>query len=218
MIPDYSDFWAFFYEFAAPRLAHRKESFELAFRYLSSLNRPACIVETGCVRQRDSFAGEGQSTVLFDQFSRYTPGSIVLSVDLQEQSTSVCRSIVSDRVQVFTMDSVKFLRHHCKGHMQVFDKIDLLYLDSFDVHFENPHDSAMHHLKELLAVHPLIGPQTFILIDDSPGSAGFFIQDGNIILCSPYAIGGKAKYVAKYMQDIGNQPVFAGYQVAWMGI
>jgi hypothetical protein len=215
---NYAAFWEYFNGFAAPLLQHRAGSLRMAFEHLEKLGRPACIVETGCVRNQGTFTGEGQSTVLFDKFSECVPDTLVHSVDISPESTSKCKSIVSNRIQVHTSDSVTFLRHQCVKVIQPYSHIDLLYLDSFDLDIEDPHDSAIHHIKELLAAAPLINTNTFILVDDSPTSANFFMQAGQLTLVSPQRISGKGKYIASYMQDIGSTPIYQGYQAAWMGM
>lgn len=215
---NYAAFWEYFNGFAAPLLQHRACSFRMAFEHLEKLGRPACIVETGCVRNHGTFTGEGQSTVLFDKFSECVPGTIVHSVDISPESTGLCKSIVSSRIQVHTSDSVTFLRHQCADLIKPHTHIDLLYLDSFDVDVEKPHDSAMHHMKELLAVGHLVNANTMMLVDDSPTSATFYIDAGQIKLTSPQRIGGKGKYIAQYMEDIGSKPIYQGYQAAWMGM
>jgi hypothetical protein len=214
---NYAAFWEYFNGFAAPLLQHRTGSFRLAFEHLEKLGRPPCIVETGCVRNQGTFTGEGQSTVLFDKFSECVAGTMVHSVDISPESTGMCKSIVSNRINVHTSDSVTFLRHQCAGLIRPFAHIDLLYLDSYDVDVENPHDSAMHHIKELLAVAPLVNANTFILVDDSPTTASFFI-DGQLKLVTPQRIGGKGKYIASYMENIGSKPLYQGYQAAWLGM
>ena len=215
---NYAAFWEYFNGFAAPLLQHRAGSFRMAFEHLEKLGRPACIIETGCVRNRGTFTVEGQSTVLFDKFSECVPGTLVHSVDISPESTSMCKSIVSNRIQVHTSDSVTFLRHQCAGLIKPYTHIDLLYLDSFDVDMEKPHESAMHHMKELLAVGPLVNANTFILVDDSPTSANFYIDAGQLKLASPQRIGGKGKYISTYMEEIGVKPIYQGYQAAWMGM
>lgn len=214
---NYAAFWEYFNGFAAPLLQHRAGSFRIAFEHLEKLGRPACIVETGCVRNQGTFTGEGQSTVLFDKWSECVTGTMVHSVDISPESTGVCKTIVSSRIQVHTADSVHFLRHQCGQLVRPFASIDLLYLDSYDVDVENPHDSAMHHMKELLAAAPLVTANTFILVDDSPTTASFFI-DGQLKLVTPQRIGGKGKYIASYMENIGAKPLFQGYQAAWLGM
>ena len=125
---NYSDFWSWFDSVSAPLLQHREASFRMAFEYLIQFKRPVCIVETGCIRNLGTFAGEGQSTVLFDKFSECVPGTIAHSVDINPAATELCRSAVSNRIQVHTSDSVKFLRHKCARLIQPFSSIDLLYL------------------------------------------------------------------------------------------
>lgn len=215
---NYEEFWSYFNSFAQPQLAHRAETFKLAFQHLSNLQRPVCIVETGCVRNKGTFAGEGQSTILFDKFSECIPGSLVHSVDISSESTDMCKSLVSSRVQVHTMDSVNFLKHQCPKLINPYKCIDLLYLDSYDVNLNDPHDSAMHHMKELLAAMPLISQNTLILLDDSPSYASFFFEQGQIKLASNLQIGGKGKYIASYMENIGAKPIAQSYQVAWLGL
>lgn len=214
---NYAAFWEYFNGFAAPLLQHRAGSFRMAFEYLEKLGRPPCIVETGCVRNQGTFTGEGQSTVLFDKLSECVAGTMVHSVDISPESTGMCKSIVSSRINVHTSDSVTFLRHQCADLIRPFQHIDLLYLDSYDVDVENPHDSAMHHIKELLAAAPLVNANTFILVDDSPTTASFFI-DGQLKLVTPQRIGGKGKYIASYMENIGCKPLYQGYQAAWLGM
>lgn len=214
---NHNEFWQYFESFAYPQLSHRGDTFKLAFQHLSNLQRPVCIVETGCVRNKGTFGGEGQSTVLFDKFSECVPGSLVHSVDISEESTNMCKSIVSSRVQVHTMDSVQFLKNKCRNLIAPYQQIDLLYLDSYDVNFDEPHDSAMHHMKELLAASPLISSNTLILLDDSPSYATFFFDKGQMKLASTQKIGGKGKYIANYMENIGLSPIAQSYQVAWLG-
>ena len=215
---NHPDFQTYFSEFAYPKLAHRADSFKFAFDHLAKLAKPACIIETGCVRNADTWSGEGQSTMLFDKYSEYHPGAIVHSVDISPQSTDLCKALVSERVQVHTMDSVHFLRHVLPTLVAPGQTIDLLYLDSYDVDFDDPHPSAMHHMKELLAAAPFISPSTLILVDDSPTSGSYFMEGNYIKFASTPRISGKGKYLASYMESAGNAPVVQSYQAAWFGI
>src|SRR5271166_5403615 len=54
-------FWSWFDEVAAPKLAHRTESFRKIFTYLDRIDRRVGIVETGCVRQPDNWAGDDKA-------------------------------------------------------------------------------------------------------------------------------------------------------------
>ncbi len=61
-------FWNWFNAEAGPRLALREISFRKVFAYLDSINGPLTIVETGCARAQGNWAGDGQSSVLFDKY------------------------------------------------------------------------------------------------------------------------------------------------------
>jgi hypothetical protein len=211
------DFFSFFNETAYPRLAHRADSFRFIFDYLTKLNREVFIVETGCVRNEGTWDGEGQSTILFDKFAQQVPGTLVYSVDINPTNTALCRQLVSERVKVATSDSVTFLRDLANNPPKGFAHIDLLYLDSFDVDFKNPHPSAMHHLKELTAVARLVSKDTLIVIDDAPTSATCFVDKGVVKTLTNFTVGGKGMYVADYAANIGAVQCISGYQAGWTG-
>jgi hypothetical protein len=211
------NFWAFFESEAYPNLANRQQSLRYVFEYLDKLKRPVFIVETGCVRNVGTWAGEGQSTILFDKFVSELPGSVMHTVDLEPKATALCKTLVSQNVNVNTGDSVSFFRTLSKSLPMGFSHADVLYLDSYDVDFNNPHLSAMHHVKELLAAAPLIGPETLVVIDDAPLEANFIPADGGMAFVTQPVVGGKGKYVGEYARNIGLTPVFSGYQVGWIG-
>jgi len=79
------DFWRWFDKIAGPHLIHRTKGFRRVFDYLDRFDRPIGIVETGCVRQRDNWVGDGQSTILFDRYAEFHPGSAVF------RSTAILR-------------------------------------------------------------------------------------------------------------------------------
>ncbi len=211
------NFWKFFNEKAYPRLAQRKETFKYIFEHLDKKNRPIFLVETGCVRRENTWEGEGQSSILFDRFCSEWPGSVAYSVDINPEATKLCKTLVSSALEVHTGDSVSFLRNLAANRSPDFQYLDLLYLDSYDVDFNNPHISALHHMKELMAAATLINAETLVVIDDAP-SQGLFIQSDNgpALIMSP-EVSGKGKYVADYARTVGLEPVFSSYQVGWMG-
>lgn len=175
-------------------LAHRFSTFKKMFEYLESLEKEKySIVETGMARQSGNFTGDGMSTLLFDEFIQTYDGE-VYSVDLDPKAIELCKPLVSTKTSLVQSDSVQFLFELSKTDMQ----IDLLYLDSFDIDWNNPHPSSFHHMKEMLAIMPVIQPGTLIVIDDNlPGV-------------------GKGQYVRQFMDDIGKPPDFDEYQVGWI--
>jgi hypothetical protein len=210
-----SRFRKFFNEYAYTKLKHRGDSFQYIFEYLYSKNRPVFIVETGCTRIKDNWEGDGQSTVLFDKFAQDILGSLVLSVDVDPNATSLCKALVSECVKIHTGNSIPFLRDLAKSKQENFDYIDLLYLDSYDVDMKNVHPSALHHMKELVSIKQFIGPETLIVIDDSPtNSVPMF--DGDVVKTVNNVVG-KGKYIAEYANDIGVSPVFSMYQIGFIG-
>ena len=211
------NFWKYFEADAHPNLAFRQDTLRYIFEYLDGKNRAVFIVETGCVRNANNWAGDGQSTVLFDRFASEWPGSVMHSVDIDPSATALCKTLVSAMPQIHTGDSVLFLRNLAKNPPKGFPYLDVLYLDSVDVDFRNPHLSALHHMKELLAASSLIGPETLVVVDDAPLEANFIMFESKLSFVTHQEISGKGKYVADYAKSIGLKTVFSGYQAGWIG-
>ena len=95
--------------------------------------------------------------------------------------------------------------------------LDLLYLDSFDVDFDDPLPSVIHHLKELRAIAPLVSLETLVVVDDSPSSF-IGVPDGDkpVQPIRPPRIGGKGRLIAEYADQIGAERLFAEYQCGWL--
>jgi hypothetical protein len=77
-------------------------------------------------------------------------------------------------------------------------QIDLLYLDSFDLDWNNPHPSSFHDMKEFLAIKSKINSGCLILIDDNNRNLG------------------KGRYVDEFMTNIQKQKIIDEYQIAWI--
>jgi hypothetical protein len=212
------NFWKFFEADAYPKLGLRQNSLRYVFEHLDRKNRPVFVVETGCVRGADNWAGDGQSTILFDRFVSQWPGSVMYSVDINPAATALCKTLVSSMPQIHTGDSVPFVRHLARNPPESFAHIDVLYLDSYDVDLDSPHLSALHHMKELVAASSLIGPDTLVVVDDAPSEAKFILLENKLSFVTQPQISGKAKYVADYAKSIGLKPVFGGFQAGWIGL
>ncbi len=212
------NFWKFFEAEAHPKLGLRQTSLRYVFEHLDGKDRPVFVVETGCVREADNWAGDGQSTVLFDRFASEWPGSAMHTVDINPDATALCKTLVSSMTQIHTGDSVSFLRHLAKNPPEHFLHLDVLYLDSYDVDFSDPHLSALHHMKELVAASSLIGPDTLVVVDDAPSEGKFVLAGDKVNFVTQPEISGKGKYVASYAKTVGLEPVFSGYQAGWIGL
>jgi hypothetical protein len=96
-----NEFWNFFNLEAAPQLSIREKTFRQIFQYLDQIQGPINIIETGCARLAGNWAGDGQSTVLFDKYiCARDAQSNCYSVHINLESISACRALVSPRVSV----------------------------------------------------------------------------------------------------------------------
>src|SRR5271165_3547670 len=104
------DFWRFFNDEAAVKLALRESTFRRIFEMLDLVAGPLTIVETGCARLAGNWAGDGQSTVMFDRYiSGRDQESVCYTVDISPVSVAECKKLVSKRVQVSQDDGVHYL-------------------------------------------------------------------------------------------------------------
>ena len=215
-----SDFYKWFNNIT-PKLGEREISFRKIFKYLDSQPTPIIIVETGCLRVKDNFL-DGQSTLLFDKYTLSRgEQSKVYTVDINPNSTKVCKQVVSNNVEITTDDSVRYLNNLTSNFLENKTKVSMFYLDSFDVDWRYTYPSAAHHLKELTSIMRLLNNDTLIVVDDSP-AFGNLTQTENEsnptwkILNSPApSIGGKGFLVHEYAKHVGAKLFFSHYQTAW---
>jgi len=217
-----SDFYKWFNEISS-KLGPREISFKKIFEYLDSQPSPIIIVETGCLRNKNNFL-DGQSTFLFDKYTLSRgENSKIYTVDINPESTKICKEVVSKNVIITTDDSVRYLNNLSKTFLKNKTKVSMFYLDSFDVDWRYPYPSAAHHLKELVAINRLLNENTLVVVDDSPAT-GNLTQNENKsnepwkVLGSPSplpTIGGKGFLVHEYASHVGAKLLFSHYQTAW---
>lgn len=183
----------------ATLLGKRAHTFRLMFeRLLQKRPEGHLIVETGALRAIGNWEGDGQSTYLFGKFCGEHSGvcisidSSLLAMDSSQRLSEDC----SVRIYGESLKSLQNMRKIAEGKV-----IDLLYLDSFDVDFEDASPSAEHHLSELKAVWPLLGKGSIVAVDDTP------ITEGGVI--------GKGQFVERYLTDKGAKKIGSGYQSVW---
>jgi hypothetical protein len=182
-------------QYFRPKLGKRADGFDILFRSLLELGRSLFVVETGSLRIPGNWEGDGQSTFMFDALIRAC-GGVLLSIDVTNESIDSARKACSSATQVIENDSVSALHALTQIGSR---RIDLLYLDSFDLDPKNPMPSAIHHALELTAARPLIGPDTIICVDD-------------------YAVGstgGKGMIVDRFLRNIRAHVLYSGYQKIW---
>lgn len=180
---------------------NRADSFLKVFERLIGLQKEKyLIVETGCMRADHgalAFGDDGASTFIFDKFIEYMNGT-VYSVDISSANVNHAKKFISKNTNMVCSDSVSFLWNFSKDK-----KIDLLYLDSYDIEKNNPHASQLHHLKELCAAIKNLESGSIVVVDDHDA----FFTANKI---------GKGNYVKDFMQNINAKLLFEDYQIGWM--
>ena len=220
---DVSTFYKWFDDISK-KLGVRETGFRKIFKYLDSQPTPIIIVETGCLRKKDNFL-DGQSTLLFDKYTLARgSGSKVYTVDINPESTKICREIVSQNTEVTTEDSVHYLNNISKKLFENKTKVSMFYLDSFDLDWRYEFPSASHHMKELAAITKILEKNTLVVVDDSPASANVARDADNLsnwkVIADPApapTIGGKGYLVHEYACHVGASLIFSHYLSAWNG-
>ena len=200
--PDGASFADRFTADFAPRLAARRKGFGVLFDALASGRGDILILETGTLRIADNWSGDGQSSYMFDQFTqaetRAGRSAAFFSIDVDLESLAVARRACSHATNLICNDSVFAL--HALARLLRGRQASLLYLDSFNLDPANPLPSATHHIMELTAAAPILGPGSLVAIDD-------YAVGGKV--------GGKGLLVDPYMQSIDATVLHSGYQKIW---
>ena len=120
------------------------------------------IVETG------TSANAVDSTSLFDTYAR-TYDSRLVTIDI-DPSRAIGASVRwSKETTAVTSDSVAYLRSWAE-QVGPNKKMDVVYLDSWDIDWLNPEPSQSHGLAEFNSILPHLADEAYILIDDTPAS------------------------------------------------
>ena len=106
------------------------------------------------------------STRLFDRFATKFSGEFH-TVDINPRSSRSLKFQHGPRTNFHTSDSVDFIKNHL-GNLT--DRVDLCYLDSWDVDWLDPLPSAQHGLSEFLQVKKYLVKDSILIIDDTPVS------------------------------------------------
>lgn len=188
-----------FAQYFQPRLARRADGFAAIFAAILATPRAPghapLIIETGTLRIPGNWAGDGQSSFMFDALVRER-GGLFVSIDIALESIDTARRALSSATHLVLNDSVAVL--HALSR-EVSRPASLLYLDSYDLDPANPLPSAIHHIMELTAARALLGPGTIVCVDDyGAGSEG-----------------GKGMILDMFFSAIRAEVVYAGYQKVW---
>lgn len=170
--------------------ADRHRSLDALLRIAAPMVNPQ-IVETGCIRSQEDWAGAGNSTYIFGAWLDGRKSGGLTSIDIDPDHCALARDAThpwADHVTVTQADSVSWLR-------QAPHDIDMLYIDSLDV--DDP-AHAQHGLAEIKAAEPRLSPRALVAFDDTSWDGGW---------------SGKGALGVPYLLDRGWKLKTAGYQV-----
>ena len=180
----------------ADGLYNRAVGFDVIFRLLLNQKQSNFnIIETGTLRTPGNWM-DGQSARLFTEFVDLYSGQM-RSVDIDSKACSAARdAITSTNFSVTHSDSVEWL-----DSVNDLDQVDLFYLDSYDVDWNNDTASADHHLKEFKIIQPFIRPGTIVAIDDNSR----WVNNNRRT--------GKGRAIVEYLETQGHLPIMDEYQI-----
>jgi predicted O-methyltransferase YrrM len=180
----------------ADGMYNRAVGFDIIWRLLLNQQLDSySIIETGTLRTPNNWM-DGQSAALFTAFVDTYSGQ-VRSVDIDPEACAVSRAAIgSDRFSVACSDSVDWLQT-----LTDLNQVNLFYLDSWDVNWDNDTESAEHHLKEFRVIESHIQPGTVVVIDDNSRWAANNQRTG------------KGRKVVEYLEAQGRYPVYDEYQI-----
>jgi len=151
--------------------AHMKQGMDRFYTFKIAMNyylqyEGKIIVETGTQRQLHDW-GAGCSTSLIGKFiSEFSPNSKLYSVDISHLNVQISKEICCQNYQSYinwhAEDSITFLKNFNQ-------KIDFLYLDSYDWFPEEPGltECQKHQLEEMKASLDKMNEKSVILLDDN---------------------------------------------------
>jgi hypothetical protein len=175
---------------------NRAVGFDIIFRLLLNQKKSNfSIIETGTLRTPGNWM-DGQSARLFTEFVDLYGGQ-TRSVDIDSTACEAARNtIVSDKFSVAHSDSVTWLKQQTD-----LDQVDLFYLDSYDVDWNDDTPSADHHLNEFMVIQPYIRPGVVVVVDDNSR----WVNNNRRT--------GKGRAIVEYLETQGYFPIYDEYQI-----
>jgi hypothetical protein len=87
--------------------------------------------------------------------------------------------------------------------LEDLNTVDLFYLDSYDVKWNDDRLSAAHHLKEFQAIENHLKSGCIVAIDD------------NSRLLENNQRTGKGRMIVEYLESKGIKPIYDAYQIIY---
>lgn len=172
------------------KLGRRSSGFQMALSWMIE-NGGKNIVETGCLRTRDNWAGDGYSTLIFGEAAKWFD-LYLWTVDIDPGNLATAQAVtehLKSRIIYTLGDSISFLD-------QFESSIDLLYLDSLDSNIDTE-VAQLHQVQELEAAHSKLSGRSAVLLDDNFDS-------------------GKTKRTNKTLKNLGWRQLLDDYQALWV--
>jgi len=184
--------------FGISRLTFLKKFYD----FFKKSNKYIRVLETGC----NYNGGAGYTNCIAHILSHYLKGEIT-TIDINFDHITKCQnkfSTLYNNVNYICGDSVKVIESLSDEYIK---SIDLFILDSYDLNIFHPHNSANHHLKELLTFINRINEKALIAIDDNflPNTDIYWTwNNGNSeTLSTNDKTIGKGVYCDTYLKNIG---------------
>lgn len=156
------------------------------------------IVETGTTRALNDFGGAGMATIFFGDYCKHY-GKHLWTVDILPEAIMLSQSLTEDfkdNITYVVDDSLHFLK-------EFNEKIDLLYLDSYDYPIdENPVGVAAsqeHQLKEFKEAEDKLHEDSIVVLDDNA-----------------WTNGGKCALTKEYLIEKGWICLWDDFQSVWI--
>ena len=144
------------------------EHVDTALKSCSSLDFH--IVETNTCRWPPDWEEDGHSTGLFDSFLCQQRIGTLHSIDADHESGEQMRPhLQCARSSVICADPVEWL-------LSCRQPIDVLYLTSVNVAWENEHDAEFQHIKEFFAAKSLLTVGSMVVVDGGPPRCHYLTQ------------------------------------------
>lgn len=154
------------------------------------------------------------STYLFNEYVKKY-GGFFWSVDINPYLVDSHKGNMCPATQLICDDSVSFFKKWSTENKEA----NVIYLDSYDLDFYNPHPSGNHGLEEYKALIPIIKKNTLLLIDDTPlnpywlDTRGKLYDDMILYYNQNTYMPGKGMYV---LYEISNaRKLMHNYQVLY---
>lgn len=171
---------------------------EMFTKLLNNLDKKKLnILETG------SSAHGTNSSMLFINYVKKFGGSFI-TVDINPDIKLKFNHLVKENIEFYTDDSVQYIMNIAPYKIK---KLDVIYLDSFDLDIKNPQPSEQHGLDEFLLLNKYIKTGTLIAIDDTPKDFDLFGAGSNKLNHIP----GKGSLVLEYIKKHGGYEILYHY-------